>query len=183
MKFPFEFIAMRKLNIWQLVLLIDFSKSFTGLLHFYKSKWLQGLNTHTKNQWIPNWRRKITHTHTHTTTYTHTMCRYTVGYLVSKFLNFHIELQRWTDQKLYTLLNSINSHNQKKRFSFKDSYSYLTVDILNECEIVGTRWIFINSKEISSLWHYGYYTHSSAHANIHTHTHTHTLLPWKQKER
>jgi hypothetical protein len=33
-----------------------------------------------KNQWIPNWRRKITHTHT----YTHTKCWYTVRFLVSK---------------------------------------------------------------------------------------------------
>jgi hypothetical protein len=55
------------------------------------SKWIQGLNIHSKNQWIPNWTRKSTHTHTHTQTHKDTQkCYYTVGYLVSKFLNFHL---------------------------------------------------------------------------------------------
>jgi hypothetical protein len=35
MKFPFKFIVIGKLNIWQLVQLIGLSKSFTGLLHFW----------------------------------------------------------------------------------------------------------------------------------------------------
>jgi hypothetical protein len=35
MNFLFIFIVMGMLNIWQLVQLIGFSKSFTGLLHFW----------------------------------------------------------------------------------------------------------------------------------------------------
>jgi hypothetical protein len=34
MKFPLKFIVKGRLNIWELVQLIGFSKSFTGLLHF-----------------------------------------------------------------------------------------------------------------------------------------------------
>jgi hypothetical protein len=34
MNFPFKFIITGRLNIWQLVQLIGFSKSFTGFLHF-----------------------------------------------------------------------------------------------------------------------------------------------------
>jgi hypothetical protein len=52
------------------------------------SRRLQGLNIHSKNQWIPNWTRKITHTHTHTHTYT--KCWYNIRYLLSKFLNIHL---------------------------------------------------------------------------------------------
>jgi hypothetical protein len=33
------------------------------------SKWIQVLYIHSNNQWIPNWKRKITHTHTHTHTH------------------------------------------------------------------------------------------------------------------
>jgi hypothetical protein len=32
--FPFKFIVIGRLNIWQLVQLVGFSKTFTGLLHF-----------------------------------------------------------------------------------------------------------------------------------------------------
>jgi hypothetical protein len=66
------------------------------------------------------------------------------------------------------LVHSIIFPNPNERFSFKDSYAYLFSDILNECEIVGTLSIFVKSKEISSLSHYGYYTHSYEY----THTHT-----------
>jgi hypothetical protein len=34
MKFPFKFIVIGKLNIWQLVQLLGFTKYFKGLLHF-----------------------------------------------------------------------------------------------------------------------------------------------------
>jgi hypothetical protein len=51
-------------------------------------QWLQGLNIHFKSQWIPNCTRKITHRHTDTQT--HINCWYTVCYLVSEYLNFHL---------------------------------------------------------------------------------------------
>jgi hypothetical protein len=42
----------------------------------FTSTWLQGLNTHSKNQWITNWTRKITYTHTHTHIQTHKVLIY-----------------------------------------------------------------------------------------------------------
>jgi hypothetical protein len=45
------------------------------------------------------------------------------------------------------------------------------VDILNECEIVGTLRIFIKSKKLVH-----YYTVGSTHTHMHTHTHTHTHM-------
>jgi hypothetical protein len=90
------------------------------------SKWLQVWTIHFKNQRIPNWTCKSTHTHKHT--YTHTKCWYTVRYLVRNLTSIYwiamLNISEVTERP-DTLVNSINSHSLNERFSFKDSYSYL----------------------------------------------------------
>jgi hypothetical protein len=110
------------------------------------SKWLQGLNIHCKYQWIPNWTRKMTHMHTNTHTYAHPKCRYTIHYLVSKFLNFH-------------LLN----YNVEQPKSLNPKTPWCTPSI-------PTIWMRGFLSRI--LMH----THTSMHTQKHTHTHTHTQL-------
>jgi hypothetical protein len=95
------------------------------------SKWIQGLNIHCKNQWIPNWTRKITHTHTHThtQTYANPKCWFTVHYLVSKFLNFHLlNYNVEHTRSHWTPLHPGALHQfplSEWEVSLKDSYAYL----------------------------------------------------------
>jgi hypothetical protein len=153
------------------------------------SKWFQGFNIHSKHQWIPNWTRKITHTNTYTCRrmHIHTYKVQTCCSLFSEQIFYlqSIQWQGWTDEK------SLNPRTawctpsipiiRMWGFLSRILMHTLTVDILNEREIVGTLKIFIKSKESSSLCHYGYYTHPYAHTNTQTHTYTPVLEAWGEK--
>jgi hypothetical protein len=131
-----------------------------------------GLNIHSKNQWIPNWKRKIIHTHTHTQTHTypHTKCWYTVHYLVSKFLNSIYWITRLNRPEVTepqdSLVHSINSQNLNERFSFNDSYAYLNSGY--------TQWVW-NSGYSKKLVHFN--TLGVTHTCLNMQTHTHTPFP------
>jgi hypothetical protein len=96
------------------------------------SKWLQGLNIHSENQWIPNWTRKITHTHTHTHKHTHTQNAdilfviYRANFLISIYWITTLSRPEVTKTQ-DTLVHSINSHNLNYWFFVKDSYAYLNI--------------------------------------------------------
>jgi hypothetical protein len=122
------------------------------------------LEMHSKNQWITNLTRKITHTHT--------KCWYAVRYLESKFfvfnlLNYKIQQtsSHWTQD---SLVHSINSHNMNERFSFKESYAYLNSGNTQSVWNSGYSKNFYKEQIITSLWHYWCYTH----------THTPVLGAW-----
>jgi hypothetical protein len=74
-------------------------------------------------------KKNHTHTHKHTHRYTHTKCWYTVGYLVSKFHNFHL----WNYKVEQMSSNWTAGHHgalqqlphPNEMFSSKDSYVYL----------------------------------------------------------
>jgi hypothetical protein len=113
-------------------------------------------------------KKNLTNTHTHTNTHTGTYTDKSADILfLNQWSNFFIpstELQR---SKGETTLNSRTAGctpslptMRMRGFLSRMLMHTQRVDTLNECEIVGTVRIFIKSKQISSLWHYGYYTHS-----------------------
>jgi hypothetical protein len=117
------------------------------------------------------------HTHTNTPIYTQSADIWLMT-LWTNFLIPSTKLQGWTEEKSLNprtpwCTPSIPTIWMRGFLSRILMHNY-TVDILKECEIVGTLRIFIKSKGISSLWHYGYYTHLYSYTNTHTHTHTNT---------
>jgi hypothetical protein len=129
------------------------------------AKWIQGYNICSKfSEFQVEKEKSHTHTHTHTGTYTDQSADIL---FLNQWSNFYIastELQR---SKGETTLNSRTAGctpslptMRMRGFLSRMLMHTQRVDTLNECEIVGTVRIFIKSKQISSLWHYGYYTHS-----------------------
>jgi hypothetical protein len=144
----------------------------------WASKWIQVLNIHSKNQWIPNSRWKIPpppHTYTHTDTQGDDI-RFVIYW--ANFLIPSTELQGWTDKKTQNPRAAWCTPSIRTIWMRGLLSRILTVDTLNECEIVGILTIFIKRKEINSLWHHGYYIHYYAYANTHRHTNSPALGAW-----